>query len=108
MQRGADFEERRAAGRSKRPLEVSCLGINLIADDWSTAGLKLQNFGGGLPFVGETVDLRLSFVVNGNRISITCEGTVVRVESEQPMFAVHFLELPAPESDLLREFAKYN
>ena len=108
MERVTDFEERRTARRSKRPLEVSCLGVDLISDDWSTAGLKLKNFRGGLPFLGETVDLRVSFVVKGNRISLACEGKVVRVEPEQRMFAIHFSELLAPEFDLLREFTTYN
>ena len=99
--------DRRAARRSRRPLHISCLGVDTTTSDWSVTGLKITNFAGPIPFLGEVIDVTMSFLVGSLRVTLTCEAEVVRYSQEEHMLALHFFELPPPEADMLSEFAKY-
>lgn len=99
--------DRRHAKRYKCPLQVSCLGFNGVAADWSTVGLKVKQFDGPFPFPGETLDLKISFQIKSICVSFDCVGEVVRVEPEDRMFAIHFYDLGPPEQTMLTELAKY-
>lgn len=107
MNSNVQTSDRRIAKRYKYPLHVNCMGADAVASDWSTGGLKLAQFEGPLPCLGETVNLGLSFKIKNIRVSFETKGEVVRVSPEDKMFAIHFCELNTPEHDMLIEFSKY-
>ncbi len=96
--------DQRRHHRVTAPLYVAVGGHTMRATDWSLGGLRVDEYPGPLPVLGQEVDLHLSLPFQGFDVSFTCKAEVVRNDTTLQMFSVQFTELGERERELMQHF----
>lgn len=96
--------DQRRHHRVSAPLFVGVGGHNVRASDWSLGGLRVENFPGQAPRVGEEIELKLTLPFQGFDVAFGARARTVRTNGAEGMFAVQFTELGDRERELMSHF----
>lgn len=92
--------------RLEAPLYIEVGGSSQRASDWSLGGFRIDDFDGGLPRVGDNLDVVCALPFQGFNISFQAEGRVVRTAAESRSFAAIFTHLGDRERQLMAHFVE--
>ncbi|MEL7543360.1 MAG: PilZ domain-containing protein [Pseudomonadota bacterium] len=101
-----DRPSRRLHHRVTAPLYATVDGHVARAADWSLGGLRIENFAGTVPGVGDIIDLHISLPFQGFQVAFDTRGEIVRNDIAGGMFALKFLELGEREAELMQHFVE--
>jgi multidrug resistance efflux pump len=96
--------DQRRHHRVTAPLHVEIAGHRVRAADWSLGGLRIIDFPGALPEVGQDLPLQLALPFQGFDVSFNAKGLIVRVDPASRMFALRFSEIGERERELMQHF----
>jgi multidrug resistance efflux pump len=96
--------DQRRHHRVTAPLHVDVGGVRVRATDWSLGGLRIDDYPGAIPAMGETLALGLSLPFQGFDVSFDANAEVVRSDPSRAMFAVQFTQLGERERELMSHF----
>lgn len=96
--------DQRRHHRVTAPLFALIAGHRVRAADWSLGGLRIEEFPGTVPEVGEEVPLHLTLPFQGFDVSFDAKCLIVRSEPEIGSFRVRFTEIGERERELMGHF----
>jgi multidrug resistance efflux pump len=96
--------DQRRHHRVTAPLLVEIAGHRVRAADWSLGGLRIAEFPGQLPAIGQEVPLQLGLPFQGFDVSFNAKGLIVRSDPATGMLALRFTEIGERERELMQHF----
>lgn len=96
--------DQRRHHRITAPLFVGVGGETVRAADWSLGGLRIDDYAGMMPAVGDSLALHLTLPFQGFDVSFDAKGEVVRSDPSKATFALRFTEIGERERELMSHF----
>lgn len=96
--------DQRRHHRVTAPLVVDVAGVRVRAADWSISGLRIEDFPGHVPAVGEDLPLHLTLPFQGFDVAFQVKAIVVRSNAATASLAVRFTEIGERERELMQHF----